>query len=84
MKCAAAPGVWLSLALFAAAIVPTASFAHDEKGHKLAEGPAPIVSAKSGAWSAGATWQGGKVPGEGARVLVASGHTVTYDVASDD
>jgi hypothetical protein len=39
-----------------------------------------IRSAASGPWSAPATWEGGKVPGAGARVQVRSGHTVTYDV----
>jgi hypothetical protein len=42
-----------------------------------------IVSAQSGPWSDPATWKGGKVPGSGARVQVAEGHAVTYDVASD-
>jgi uncharacterized protein (TIGR03067 family) len=42
-----------------------------------------IRSARSGAWSAPATWEGGQVPGAGARVQVRTGHTVTYDVASD-
>jgi G8 domain len=50
---------------------------------QAADGPAVIRSAKSGPWSAGATWEGGQVPGAGARVLVVSGHTVTYDVSSD-
>ncbi len=43
----------------------------------------PIVSARSGPWSAAATWQGGQVPGTGAKVLVHEGHTVTYDVRSE-
>jgi hypothetical protein len=42
-----------------------------------------IFSAKSGPWSVPATWAGGKVPGEGARVLVKPGHRVVYDVKSD-
>jgi len=42
-----------------------------------------IRSAKSGAWSNPATWEGEKVPAAGARVLVKSGHVVKYDVASD-
>src|SRR5262249_45760505 len=40
-------------------------------------------SAKSGPWSAPATWEGGKVPTALARVQVRTGHTVTYDVQSD-
>jgi G8 domain len=42
-----------------------------------------IVSDKSGKWSEAQTWTGGKVPTAGSRVRVAEGHTVTYDVASD-
>jgi hypothetical protein len=42
-----------------------------------------LVSARSGSWSDPGTWKGGKVPGSGARVRVAEGHTVTYDVADD-
>ncbi len=42
-----------------------------------------IRSAKSGPWSAAATWDGGKVPGAGAKVQVQSGHTILYDVTSD-
>jgi len=38
---------------------------------------------KSGPWSNDATWEGGKVPGAGARVLVRPGHHVVYDVNSD-
>jgi hypothetical protein len=46
--------------------------------------PAPLVrSAKSGPWSDAATWEGGKVPGAGARVQVREGHRVVYDVVSD-
>lgn len=48
-----------------------------------AAGQAPVIrSAKSGAWSAAATWEGGKVPSAGSRVLIHSGHTVRYDVDS--
>src|SRR5262245_30694566 len=44
----------------------------------------PIVrSARSGPWSAPATWEGGKVPTAGARVLIRTGHRVVYDVRSD-
>jgi hypothetical protein len=44
----------------------------------------PVVSsAKSGAWSAAATWAGGQVPGAGDRVLIKAGHRVEYDVKSD-
>src|SRR5437868_2972969 len=42
-----------------------------------------IRSARSGPWSDPQTWEGGRVPGAGARVQVRAGQTVTYDVASD-
>jgi len=42
-----------------------------------------IRSVKSGAWSAGATWEGGKVPAAGARVQIREGHIVIYDVKSE-
>src|SRR5215469_8153239 len=48
-----------------------------------AAGPELVRSAGSGPWSAPRTWEGGKVPGAGARVQVRAGHTVTYDVKSD-
>ena len=47
------------------------------------DAPAWIRSAKSGLWSAAATWEGGKVPAASARVHVRTGHTVTYDLHSD-
>src|SRR5262245_56076218 len=43
-----------------------------------------IRSAKSGVWSAPETWEGGKVPSSMARVQVRTGHTVQYDVKSDE
>lgn len=45
---------------------------------------AVIRSAQSGPWSAAATWEGQQRPIAGSVVLVRSGHTVTYDVDSDD
>lgn len=48
-----------------------------------AEKPALIRSAQSGPWSAAATWEGGKVPAAGDKVQVRTGHTVTYDVKSE-
>ena len=63
-----------SLLLAAALMLPTAAFAAD----------APVIrSAKSGAWSAGSTWEGNTVPGAGARVLIREGHRVAYDAKSD-
>ncbi len=43
-----------------------------------------IRSAKSGAWSDAATWDGGQVPGHGVKVQVRPGHTVTYDVQAPE
>ena len=40
-------------------------------------------TAASGAWSAAATWEGGKVPEAGARVHVRPGHAVVYDVKTE-
>src|SRR5262249_37854411 len=42
-----------------------------------------LHSLRSGPWSAPATWEGGKVPGAGARVQIRTGHTVTYDLKSE-
>src|SRR5262245_44051150 len=40
-------------------------------------------SARSGLWSAPATWEGGKLPAAGAKVQIRPGHLVVYDVKSD-
>ncbi len=45
--------------------------------------PPVVRSARGGPWSAPATWEGGRVPGAGARVLVRAGHRVVYDLNSD-
>src|SRR3954447_20263487 len=52
-------------------------------GAEGASGSSVIRSATNGPWSDAATWEGGKMPGPGARVLIRPGHTVTYDVKSD-
>src|SRR3954468_3533974 len=44
--------------------------------------PPVIRSARSGPWSAADSWEGGRVPAAGARVLVRTRHTVVYDVRS--
>jgi hypothetical protein len=53
-----------------------------EHGHGSTEGVQK--SAQSGAWSSPETWVGRKVPAAGAKVLIAEGHEVTYDVESDE
>ncbi len=46
---------------------------------------APVLrSAQSGPWSAPATWERGKVPSAGARVLIRPGHRIVYDVKSEE
>ncbi len=45
--------------------------------------PAPLRSARTGSWSEPATWEKGKVPGAGAVVLIRAGHTVRYDLVSN-
>jgi len=48
------------------------------------DGPVKVIrSARSGPWSAGATWEGGKTPGTGVKVQIREGHTIVYDVNSD-
>jgi RNA polymerase sigma factor (sigma-70 family) len=47
-----------------------------------ATGAQLIRSTQSGPWSAPATWEGGTVPGEKARVQIRKGHMVTYDTQS--
>jgi hypothetical protein len=51
-----------------------------------ADAPPPkpdlVRTARSGPWSAPATWEGDRVPAAGARVQVREGHTVVYDVNS--
>src|SRR5262245_41207289 len=42
-----------------------------------------VRTAKSGFWSVPATWEGGTVPAAGAIVQIRTGHTVTYDLKSD-
>jgi hypothetical protein len=50
---------------------------------RAAEQPFLVRSLASGRWSDPAVWEGGRVPSQGARVQVRSGHVITYDVRSD-
>ena len=50
----------------------------------MAEKPSTLLrSARSGLWSVPTTWEGGKVPGAGARVQIRTGHRVEYDEKTD-
>jgi hypothetical protein len=48
-----------------------------------ADAPKLIRSAQSGRWSAATTWEDGQVPTAGARVQVRGGHSIVYDLKSD-
>lgn len=50
----------------------------------FADEPSLIRSVRSGPWSARNTWDQGRVPKGGDRVVVRAGHEIVYDVASDD
>jgi hypothetical protein len=52
--------------------------------HADEKAPVVIRSAQSGAWSAPATWEGGRVPGPGVGVVIRAKHAVTYDIVSKD
>lgn len=41
------------------------------------------IAVKNGSWFESSTWQGGKVPADGAHVLIKEGVSVTYDDESD-
>ncbi len=73
---------WLAAVacLAASGLLGHAVAAHE---HDRGTSAGVIESARSGLWSAASTWQGGKVPAAGARVLIRSVHDVTYDVESD-
>jgi hypothetical protein len=43
-----------------------------------------VRSIKSGDWSSTTTWDTGKIPAAGSRVLIGAGHVIRYDVASAD
>ena len=45
--------------------------------------PPTHKAVKSGVWSDASTWAGGKIPGEGAKVLIDDGLIVTYDQVSE-
>ena len=57
---------------------------HDHDHGAKPDGVAVFRSLQSGPWSAGATWEGGKVPSSGSKVQIRPGHQVTYDLEADD
>src|SRR5262245_25709230 len=71
----------LAIALFAASGLALPLRAAELTDNKPA--PAIVRTAQSGPWSAAATWEGGKAPAAGSRVQIRTGHTVTYDLKSD-
>jgi len=73
----------LGVLVAGAGLMAYGALAADKKEPAPAALPPLVRSAQSGLWSAPATWEGGKVPGSGVRVQVRSGHTVTYDVKSE-
>src|SRR5262245_31880653 len=75
-----APALSLTIGLLAAGpgVLPLPSSAAEPPARQSG---APIVrTAQSGAWSAPATWEGGKIPSANARVLICESHRVRYDV----
>src|SRR5207247_9443682 len=68
----------------AGAVARDRSTAAEPKAPDKDAAPVPIRSAQSGPWSAPATWEGGKVPTGGTKVQVRAGHTIVYDVKSDE
>ncbi len=54
-------------------------------GSSVAHAATPLVrSVRDGRWSDAATWEGGRVPGQGARVQVRAGHVVVYDLVGNE
>ena len=77
------PAVSQNLFRFSFPFLTFAAFATVLPTSGAAETPL-IRSAHSGSWSAAETWEGGKVPGAGARVQVRKGHVVVYDRISGE
>ncbi|MEL7357991.1 MAG: G8 domain-containing protein [Cyanobacteria bacterium J06560_6] len=51
--------------------------------NKLVSSPPTHVAKQNGSWFNPDTWQGGKVPGDNAKVLIKKGVSVSYDGSSD-
>jgi hypothetical protein len=82
--------LWLPVAILSLGLLSLAE-ARGETPHEHGAGHAHagnsaaknlVRSAHDGAWSAGKTWEGGKVPQAGDAVQIRTGHRVVYDVKS--
>src|SRR5688500_633596 len=65
------------------AVLGQIALAHEHGAHGKTTAKV-IRSAGSGVWSAAKTWEGGQTPKVGEIVQVRAGHTVTYDVHSEN
>ncbi|HEU0021246.1 MAG TPA: G8 domain-containing protein, partial [Dehalococcoidia bacterium] len=72
----------LFLVLTLAVLMGMASRGHDAQPLEAAGDP-DVSSVKSGVWSDPTLWSSGQVPTSGKSVAINSGHTVEYDVLSD-
>jgi hypothetical protein len=72
-----------ALAILTVGLLPGFNSSKLHAADKPASLPPLVRSARSGPWSASATWEGGKAPAAGSRVQVRTGHTVNYDLKSD-
>lgn len=82
---------WTAAAALILVVLPSAAGAqHHSPSPGLPRGipafcsDATIVSAGSGAWSDPNTWSPAGVPASGARVRIAAGHEVSYDIVGTD
>src|SRR5262245_33745293 len=77
LKDATMPTLTIGVLAIGACIWATPSSAAEQPAKNFA--PLIVRTARSGSWSAPATWEGGKIPSGNVRVLVREGHHVVYD-----
>src|SRR4051812_38670296 len=58
----------------------TAATGSAEAGENRTAAPPVVRTARSGAWSTPATWEGGRIPAGNVRALIREGHRVVYDI----